>query len=204
MKYLLTLGIAATFAGVASAQTLLSPNPANNGSGGIYFDVTPVGLALDMTGFDVAFTGTVGTAVSLEVWTRPGSYVGFEASSAGWTLSATATAVRGGTAVFVPLVMSNDVAVAAGGTTGFLLHCITSGGGVRYGGTTAAPAITAWGNADMNVFSAHSRTGNIPFGTTITPRAFAGSMHYEVVPEPGTFVAIGIGLAGLALARRRK
>jgi hypothetical protein len=25
-----------------------------------------------------------------------------------------------------------------------------------------------------------------------------------VVPEPGTFIAIGIGLAGLALARRRK
>ena len=204
MKYLLTLGIAATFAGVASAQTLVSPNPVNNGSGGVYFDITPVGVALNMTGFDVAFTGTVGTPVDLEIWTRPGTYVGFEGSSAGWTLQATATAVRGGTLTLVPLVMSNSVSAAAGGTTGFLLHCITSGGGVRYSGTAAAPPTTAWGNADLNVFSAHARTGNVPFGTTFTPRSFAGNMHYEVVPEPGTFVAIGIGLAGLALARRRK
>jgi len=29
-------------------------------------------------------------------------------------------------------------------------------------------------------------------------------LNGQVVPEPGTFVAIGIGLAGLALARRRK
>jgi hypothetical protein len=26
----------------------------------------------------------------------------------------------------------------------------------------------------------------------------------NIVPEPGTFIAIGIGLAGLAIARRRK
>src|SRR5687768_13829418 len=181
MKFLLTLGIAATFAGVASAQTLVSPNPVNNGSGGVYFDITPTTTPLDMTGFDVAFTGTVGTPVDLEIWTRPGTYVGFEGSSTGWTLSATATAVRGGSLVLVPLVMSNDVAAGLG-TTGFLLHCITTGGGVRYGGTTAAPPTTAWGNGDLNVFSAHARTGNVPFGTTFTPRSFAGNMHYEVVP----------------------
>ena len=44
-------------------------------------------------------------------------------------------------------------------------------------------------------------------GRTITNWTNANAMiriNGNVVPEPGTFIAIGIGLAGLALARRRK
>jgi hypothetical protein len=42
-------------------------------------------------------------------------------------------------------------------------------------------------------------------GTTVSPYQIdLRGAGYATVPEPGTFVAIGIGLAGLALARRRK
>jgi hypothetical protein len=37
-----------------------------------------------------------------------------------------------------------------------------------------------------------------------TANAVANGTVLSIVPEPGTFVAIGIGLAGLALARRRR
>jgi hypothetical protein len=41
-------------------------------------------------------------------------------------------------------------------------------------------------------------------GTVNFPKDMPFLIHGSVVPEPGTFIAIGIGLAGLALARRRK
>ncbi|MDP9179554.1 MAG: PEP-CTERM sorting domain-containing protein, partial [Gemmatimonadota bacterium] len=37
-----------------------------------------------------------------------------------------------------------------------------------------------------------------------TANAVANGTVLSIVPEPGTFIAIGIGLAGLALARRRR
>jgi hypothetical protein len=40
--------------------------------------------------------------------------------------------------------------------------------------------------------------------TNTVPGAAMFEIEGAVVPEPGTFIAIGIGLAGLAIARRRK
>ena len=51
--------------------------------------------------------------------------------------------------------------------------------------------------------------GNAPrkingLGGIANPVDLQFSIQGEVIPEPGTFVALGIGLAGLAFARRRK
>jgi hypothetical protein len=45
---------------------------------------------------------------------------------------------------------------------------------------------------------------SIVFGSNYTDNLWDSSYGMNGVPEPGTFVAIGLGLAGLALARRRK
>lgn len=97
MKYLVGLCMCVVAAS-AMGQTLTTAAP-NNGSGGVFLDLTPTSTTLFVTQFDVAFSGTVGTTAPVEVWTRSGSYVGFTGSNAGWTLTQTVSAVRGGSLV---------------------------------------------------------------------------------------------------------
>jgi hypothetical protein len=164
--------------GLVCAQSLTTL-PANNGSGGVFLDLTPTGGALDITSFEVPYTGTVGTPVNVEIWVRPDSYIGWDASSFGWTLHETVSGVRQGTTVLSPLTLSVPLAIPAGATTGVYLHCITAGGGIRYQGT-GTTATTTFSNADLMLFSDVARTGETPFaGSRFTPRAFAGTINYQ-------------------------
>lgn len=80
---------------------------------------------------------------------------------------------------------------------------------VTIGGVTQTVGGT-WGGtySQGNTHSMH--TVNVVGGTftaTISVNsgfASVNGMQVSVVPEPATFVALGLGLAGLALARRRK
>lgn len=172
----------------ARAQTLQTAPP-NNGSGGVFMELTALGTALNVTRFDVPFGGTIGTFATVEVWTRPGSYAGFTANSAGWTLTQTLQAERLGAAVWAPVALTNPIFLATGQTTSVYLQETSgpAGAGIRYTGTAAAPPQTFWSNADISLFSDTARTGSIPFGgTAFTPRTFSGVVHYSpvVIPEP--------------------
>lgn len=119
----------------------LTTAPSNNGSGGIFLDLTAGPTAVSVTSFDSPFTGTSGTTVNVEVWTRPGSYVGFDASSDGWTLTQTIVATRAGTTTNSPMVLTTPILIPAGETVGICLQA-TATGGVRYTGTGASPPVT--------------------------------------------------------------
>ena len=203
MKRTLFLAFTA-MAGVAFAGQLSTTTP-NNGSGGVFIDLTPFANPLNVTSFDTYVSSTSGTGVMVEVWTRPGSYVGFDGSNAGWTLHDTVSATSAGSSGIAPVVLNNIIALSANTTTGVYLHSITSGGGIRYTGTNSNPPQTTWSNADLTLFGNVSRTGAVSFGgSRFTPRTFAGNVNYDVVPEPATMIALGAGLAALAARRRRK
>ena len=194
-------------AATAQAQSPLTTAPPNNGSGGVFMnltDLTGAGQYLSIGGFDLGgFTGTVGTAVDVEVWTRLGSYVGFEGSSAGWTLTQTIGTIRNGSTTPSPLPLMTDIIVPDSGTMAVYLHAIGPGtGGIRYTGTSSAPPVTTWTNSDMQLFSDVARTGSVPFaGSLFSPRTFSGSVHYGVIPAPASLALLG--LAGLVGRRRR-
>jgi hypothetical protein len=163
----------------------LSTAVSNNGSGGIFLDLTP-NAPLRVITFETPIQGTVGTQAGVQVWTRPDSYVGHDGSPEGWTLTQTVMATRMGNLVNAPIVLEQPLTLPANQTTGVYLQVVTEGlgSGIRYTGTAANPPQTTWSNAHLTLFSDVARTGTVPFGgSRFTPRTFSGNVNYQVITD---------------------
>jgi len=195
--------------GTSYGATLNAAPVANNGSGGIFMEMTAAGSAITVTGFDLFFGAGAPSTASVEVYTRPGTYVGFDGDSTGWTLTQTVVANTVDAATLAPLTLTSGITIGAGETLAVYLHSINSGNGIRYNGTGGEPPTTTWANADLSLFSDRARIGGVAFGSGLfTPRTLAGNVNYSVgaaaIPEPGTVSMLGLGLAGLVWMRRRR
>ncbi len=170
-----------TFAGVINYTVtgLLGTAEPNNGSGGVFMNLRGKTQNITINRFDVAFTGTVGTTVDVEVWTRNGTYVGNDGSANGWTLTQTVQGTRQGSDTFSPLVLTNPIVIPHNQTRAVYLQAVSAGGGIRYNGTGANPPVTEWSDNQLELFSDVARTGDTPFGGgRFTPRTFSGLIHY--------------------------
>jgi len=120
--------------------------------------------------------------ISIEVWTRPGSYVGFTDSSAGWTLRQTVSGVAQGQQVSAPFLLSPPISLPASQTTAVYLHAVlpaAASSGIRYTGNALVPPQTMWSNSDIVLFSDTARIGFVPFaGNQNSPRTFSGVLRY--------------------------
>jgi hypothetical protein len=189
-------------AGFGATLSTLSPN---NGSGGIFFNLTAI-QSLTVTSFDTYFSGNSGSPVPVAVFARPGTYVGFQSDSFGWALTQTINVTTAGSSSLANILLSSPLNIAAGQTLGIYLQALNSNG-IRYQGLGTA-ATTEFSNADLSMFSAHGRATSEPFaGNLFTPRAFAGNVNYELsssaVPEPGTITLFSFGLLGALALRKR-
>ncbi len=157
----------------------LATATSNNGSGGIYMNLEAISEPLEVTGFDLSFTGAAGTAVDVEVYTRVGSYEGEEENPSAWGLHETVTYQRAGATGFSAADLVGAIQLEPGQVRAVYLQALDNEG-IRYAGTINNPAQTSWSNADLSLFSQVATTASQPFGGPwIQERSFAGVIRYQ-------------------------
>ena len=173
---------------LSNADSLETTFAAGNGQNGNMFDIN-VKNPLAITGFTMNVTAA-GTA---EIYHRSGSYVGYEGSSAGWTVVATAVTVSSTGKVLVSL--PNSLSLGSG-IHGF--YVTMSSGSVAYTNGTAIGSVYA-SNNDLDFYQGVGKS--YPFGSTFSPRIWNGRIHYGSVgcsnirKEVGFFVNSDTALA---------
>lgn len=182
-------GAAGSWPAVANAEPgSLTTAPANNGAGGVFLRLQAVSQPLALLAIDTPVHGNSGIPVQVEVWTRPGSYIGHIDSADGWTLSQTVSGLSQGGAATAAFDLALPIDIPADDTVSVYLHSITQGAGIRYTGTASTVPQTTWNNADLVLFSNTAMGGHEPFlGNHGTPRTFSGTLHYQIVDNDPIF-----------------
>ena len=154
-----------------SIGTLFGTDNGGDPGGGIYFEIENVGaVPVTISSWDI----NTNDQTTVNVWTRPGTYSGFEQASAGWTLLGTdSTVVAQGTDQPTP--------VAVGGLTinpGEIYGIAMEGDGAwLYTNGTGTNQIVNNGVLELRLGSAN----NVAFSSSIfSPRVWNGVVYYDV------------------------
>lgn len=186
-------------------ETLFDWNNGGSDGGAVYFDVVAA-QPVSISGLTSNFTDR-GAILSVEVWTRNGTYAGNEASPAGWNLAT----VSDGLSVAAALneqtsVRFNSTVNLPAGRTGVAL--VVQGAGHRY--TNGTGSNEQHDSQDNILRIEAGSASNVPFsGSPFSPRVWNGTLCYdrpfigaefcEAVPnstgETGTISAVGSDVA---------
>ena len=133
------------------------------------------------------------TPVTVELWTRPTTHVGFESSSTGWTLrgEGTVASVTGQALTYVDI---SDATLPTGKYGVAIMW--TKGAGVRY--TTGTATNVKVSNNDLAIDASNGRgfNGSTKWPTSWnTPRIWNGIIHY-IVPGWSSYGLYGEGCKG--------
>lgn len=196
-------GVTCFAAGMATssyAASITTTFAGGNSAAGNMFDVTTFGNALRITSLEINVESLATGGSVLDVYTKPGTYVGSETDSSVWTRvssTALATASPVGTPTFVGIT---DFILGANSLTGFYIT-FESGSFLEY-----TDGSNTYSNADLRLDLGVGKAGL--FGSTFSPRTWNGTINYEVIgdstPIPTPAMLPGLIGMGLGFMRKRK
>jgi hypothetical protein len=175
----------------AACQPASTPRPTlltsslvgGNGDEGNMFDVAAK-ETITITSFEGNFSAA-GTT-DYEIWTRPGTYVGFEGSSTGWTKIGTGTFTTNAAGVFTAIPIAVNITIPSGQRRAFYLTNHTANN--RYHNGTSVGTLLA-STPELELYEgAGVNYGTAGFSGINTPRAWEGKIHY--VAGGGALVAL--------------
>ena len=159
--------------GCTAATPLSTPFNNNNGQSGNMFDVVATSN-IEVTDFDVNIAGTS----TIEIYTKTGTYQGFQGNAGAWTLVTTVPNVPSlGIGVPSPVNANINVPVSAGATQAF--YVTTTSGTMEYTNGGAVGNVLA-SNGDLQILEGAGIA--YPFAGTFEPRDWNGILHYNVCP----------------------
>ncbi len=143
----------------------------------------------------------------MDVYTKSGTYQGFETDSGAWTLVSSTTATGQGSDNPTPVDIT-DFMLSANSVTGIYINAVNAS--IRYTNTGSEETFS---NTDLQldlgagVQATFASSG--PFPNLFTPRIWNGTIVYEVqqsesVPEPNTIISLAMVGGSLLLSKRVK
>jgi hypothetical protein len=178
-------GAGSPCSGANCAFRLITPNTSGSNSAtdgsGLFFDIIS-NIDGYISQIDYTPGVSAGTPVTVDVYTRQGSYIGFDTDPAAWTHVGTISTVSQGnttTTPYTPLELPSPIMLVQNGSTA--VYIVGTVGGYRYRLSSSTNPVT---DARMALYSDFART--LPFaGTGNSGRRFMGTVHYYAgTPTP--------------------
>ena len=153
-------------------QTTFVSNNSGSAGGAVYFDVTPA-ANLFVTGFDLNASAADGNPVTVDVYTRSGTYAGNETNPAGWTVMSTGHGTSAGPDAQTHIELNEPILMLTG-THGMAI--VARNFGHRYTNGTGSNQ----SYSDGSIALAFGSATNAPFSAPVnSPRVANLVAHYR-------------------------
>lgn len=176
------------YRGGTGTGSLTTTFAGGNGFAGNMFSVTP-SKTLTIDSFDVHVDGT--GPVTVDVWRRNGSYVGFESNASGWTfLGSEFKAATAGLGMPTRIAIDSNGSLNAGTMYSFyvVLTSYSSGQSLRYTNGSGS-----YSNSDLTIDTGIGRGDGSFSGSIFADRTWNGTVHYTLA---GSISKFGVGCLG--------
>ncbi|MEO8268698.1 MAG: PEP-CTERM sorting domain-containing protein [Aureliella sp.] len=188
-----------TMAGQVQAEMLTTQYSGGNSQSGNMFDVKVFANPLLVTSLDLNLTS--GTW-NIELYSKVGSYEGFESDALAWTLIDSVSSVTSNGANIATPVDFLDFGLLSSTTYGLYVTSTSIGPIMLYTDGTGVGNVAA-SNSDLEILEGAGTA--YAFGSSYTPRIWNGTVHYDVgtvspVPEPTSIAMFGIGACVMGIA----